>query len=55
MSVAYYHLYERKIKRKNDTEARVTEMVNSAYNAGLLTTTERDNLLDLITEVYGEE
>lgn len=54
MSVAYYHLYERKIKRKNDSKERVTEMIDVAYNAGLLTVGEYNDLVALIAEVYGK-
>ena len=54
MSAAYYHLYERKIKRKNDSEERVTEMIDVAYNAGLLTVGEYNDLVALIAKVYGK-
>ena len=54
MSLAYYHLYERQIKRKAYTEERITEMVDDAHNKGRLTDGEYNALVDLIAEVYAQ-
>lgn len=54
MSLAYYHLYERQIKRKAYTEERITELVDDAHNKGRLTDGEYNALVDLIAEVYAQ-
>lgn len=50
--IAFYHLYERQIKRKTYTEARITEMVADSYDKGRLTEVEYNTLVDLIAEYY---
>lgn len=52
--IAFYHLYERQIKRKTYTEARITEMVDDAHNKGRLTDGEYTTLVDLIAQYYTE-
>lgn len=54
MSLAYYHLYERQIKRKTYTEERITEMISDARDKGRLTNGEYNTLIDLIAEVYAQ-
>ena len=54
MSLAYYHLYERQIKRKTYTEERITELVDDAHNKGRLTDGEHNDLIELIAEVYAQ-
>ena len=54
MSLAYYHLYERQIKRKTYTEERITEMIGDAHDKGRLTDNEYNTLIDLIAEVYAQ-
>ena len=52
MSLAYYHLYERQIKRKTYTEERIIEMIGDAHDKGRLTGNEHNTLIDLVVEVY---
>ena len=52
MSLAYYHLYERQIKRKTYTEERIIEMIGDAHDKGRLTDNEHNTLIDLVAEVY---
>lgn len=54
MSLAYYHLYERQIKKKAYTEERITELVDDAHNKGRLTDGEYNDLVALIGTVYAE-
>ena len=54
MSLAYYHLYERQIKRKTYTEERITEMIGDTRDKGRLTDSEYNRLVDLIAEVYAQ-
>lgn len=52
MSIAYYRLYERKIKRHDSTEEYLTEVIDDAHEKGRLTDKEYLDLIDLIAQVY---
>lgn len=53
--IAFYHLYERQIKRKAYTEELITTMVDDALAKGRLTASEHSDLLALIAEYYAPE
>ena len=53
MSVAYFHLYQRQIKKHTFTEEILTENVEHAHNIGKLTDKEYQAIVDLIDAEYG--
>lgn len=54
MSMAYFNLYKRLIKRKSFAEEIITEMVDDAHTKDRLIDGEYNQLIELINQYYDE-